>query len=135
MLCHPTEDGLDSKHQFSRTERFWDVVVGSKFETNNPVDLFAPSRQHDDGDVACGLALPQGPAYLHPVDIGKHEIEDDQVGRLLLDGLERVPPAGCSVCLEAGLGEVVADKTPDVGIIIHDQDASHAGYPGLLQEI
>ena len=81
--CILPENRFDPQHQFARAEGFHHVVVGAEFESDDAVDFFAARRQHDDGNPAGVFTLAQGPADFHAVDVRQHEIENDQIRRLL----------------------------------------------------
>lgn len=59
VITHPTQDGLDPRHQLPRFERLGHVVVSPQFQADNAVGGFAASRQHQDRDIRFG---PQPPA-------------------------------------------------------------------------
>src|SRR5262249_31137901 len=115
--------------------RLGNVVVRAELKSNHTIDFFATRGQHDDGNPASILALAKCAADFHAIDIGKHQIEDYEIGKLALNGLYGLT-AVCSSCyFKAGLAEIIADEPLDIGIIIHDQDALHAGYLFLLPGI
>ena len=65
-----------ASEQFTKTERFCDVVVGSEFEAENSVEFLATRRHHDDRNVADGSQFPEDVAT---VEVGKTEIEEDHI--------------------------------------------------------
>ncbi len=68
-------------------ERLRDVVVGAELETEHLVELLAARCQHDDRDVALAA---QTLADLEPVEPRQHDVEDDEVERVLVEAPERL---------------------------------------------
>ena len=79
------KNGFDAKNQFAWTERFHHIVIGAELKSDDTIDFFAACGEHDDGYAAGDLVLAQSPANFHAVDIGKHQVENDQIGRMFLD--------------------------------------------------
>jgi len=52
------QDGLHPRHDFARTVRFADVVVGPQFQSEQTIDFLDPGRGHDDGHPAEAADLP-----------------------------------------------------------------------------
>ena len=69
------EDALDAGDELARVERLRQVVVGADLEADDLVDVLVAGGQHQDRHVG-GLA--DAPADLEPVDVGQHQVEDDQ---------------------------------------------------------
>ena len=67
-------------------ERFRDVVVRAQVQTLRLVGRRALGREEDHGD---GSPLPELAHDLDPVEIGHHDIQEDDVGPDLLGLLER----------------------------------------------
>jgi hypothetical protein len=62
-------------HQLGQPERFGQVVVRSRVQSGDHVELTGPGRQHDDDPVRrCG---PEATAQSHPVDVGQAQVEQD----------------------------------------------------------
>ena len=74
----PPQDGTDAGHELARTERLGDVIVRSELESQHPIHLGRPGRQHDDRDAAERVVLAELPADLEPVGSRQHEVEHDQ---------------------------------------------------------
>ena len=70
--------GPDAGDQLPEAERLDEVVVGAELEAEDPVDLVAPGRDHDDRHVGVGA---QAAAHLVAVDVGQPEVEQHHVGR------------------------------------------------------
>jgi hypothetical protein len=91
--------------ELARRERLGHVVVGPELEPDDPVGLLAAGRQHDHRQAR---ARTDPPAQLEAVCPRKHEIEDDEVGRLALDQL-----AGAISVRGLERREAVALEVPD----------------------
>jgi hypothetical protein len=64
------------RHKFPYGERLGDVVVGPQLQPHDPVYLVVLGSQHNDGHVALG---PDPAADLGAVQLGEHDVQDDQV--------------------------------------------------------
>ena len=89
---------LDAAGELAQRERLGDVVVGAQLQPHHLVDLLGLGRQHDDRHRA---AAAQPPADLEAVEPREHEVEHDEIERLLLEALQRLAAVG-------GLDDVVA---------------------------
>ena len=79
--------GADAGQQLVHAERLGDIVVGARVEGGHLVGLGVADRQHDDRDLR---PSPEAADDLGAVDVGKPEIEEDDVGmrgRRLAEGL------------------------------------------------
>ena len=85
--CSAAQEGADAAAELADRERLGDVVVRAELEPEHLVELVVPRRQHDDRD---GALRAQPPAHLEPVDAGKHDVEHDEVDRLLAEPPERL---------------------------------------------
>ena len=72
-------------------ERLRDVVVGAELEADHLVELVVAGGQHDDRD---GARRPQALADLEPVEPRQHDVEHDEVDRLLRELLQRLFAVG-----------------------------------------
>lgn len=68
---------MDAGDEFAESERFDQIIVGTKFESEHPVDLVTARGHHDDRDRR-GNA--DAPTDLVPVDVGETEIEQHDLG-------------------------------------------------------
>src|SRR6266496_612747 len=87
--------GPDTRDQLPRGERLGHVVVGSHLEAQDFVAFVHTTRHHDHRQVA-GLGILLEPAADFPaVELGNHDVEQDDFGLGLAsapDELSRAPP-------------------------------------------
>ena len=69
--------GADPRQQLAWPERLGDVVVGADLETEHDVDLIVLRTQDDHRHPMAGAA--DLAAHVEAGEVGKHEIEDDDV--------------------------------------------------------
>ncbi|GAB3874278.1 hypothetical protein GCM10029964_015980 [Kibdelosporangium lantanae] len=86
--AHPAQQRTDPRHQLTRAERLGDVVVRAQVQSQQEIVLRGPGGEHQHRQV--GLA-PQDPAHVQAVHTGQHDVEDQQVGAVPADLVERVP--------------------------------------------
>ncbi len=77
---------------------------------------------HDDRDVAVALRALDAPADVEAVHLGEHGVEEDHVGGVLADQLQRREPLRGLDDLEALLVEHPAEHLPDVVLVVDDED-------------
>jgi hypothetical protein len=65
------EDGPDASGELAHRERLHDVVVRPELESQHPVDLLAPSREHQDRDVGRPSDLA---SQVPTVAVGQHDV-------------------------------------------------------------
>ena len=75
----PAQHALHAGDELAWVERLRQIVVGADLEPDDLVDVLVAGGQHQDRDIG-GLA--DAPADLDPVEVGQHQVEDDQRGRL-----------------------------------------------------
>jgi len=74
------EDGAQACEEFASGEGFGQVIVGSHFEADDAVVLFAATGEHEHGDLGVGAKSAQN---LEAIEAGKHHVEDDGVVTIL----------------------------------------------------
>ena len=79
-----THHGADAGDQLTQAERLHHVVVGSQFEPDHAVGFLALGGDDDDRHVR---ALPQAPAHVVAVEVGKAQVEQNEVGRRSVQGI------------------------------------------------
>src|SRR5919106_1975988 len=117
-----SEDLLDRLEERDRAERLGEVVVGAARHRGGPALL--PRRgHHDHPDLRRRGVVLDGGEHVGPGRAGDAHVEQDQVGRVLVDGGERLIPVGCLVDVEPLALEDEAHRLPHRGVVFDDQDA------------
>ena len=118
--------------QFADPERFRHVVVGAGVQSRDFLLFLVAGGKHDHG---AAQPLPELPQYLLPVDPGKSEVEDHEVGRLL----DRAPD---SLFACPGLDDTIAlgrqggpQEAPDGLLVVDDQDQVVALWHGSFDPL
>ena len=88
MASQP-EVGLDAGADFVELERLGHVVGGAHRERRDLVLCLARALRKITGISRSALVGLEAAAHLVPVHLRHHDVEEDQVGRLALDGAER----------------------------------------------
>src|SRR5262249_12300536 len=135
MFAYATENRFHTQDKLAWAEGLHHIIVRADFESYNAIDLFGASRKHNDRNASGAITLAKVSADFQTVNVRQHDVKDDQIGWMFLDAIKGQPATYRRRYLKSGLVQVVADKALDVGIIVHDQDAFHAGYPGLSLKI
>ena len=78
-----SKEGFDAGNERFGAEWFSDVVVGSQLQADDGVRFLGFGSQHDDGEHRGCWSRSKAFADLQSVDLGQHQVENDQVGFLL----------------------------------------------------
>ena len=82
LVPDAAQDGVDPGDDLGQGERLGHVVVAADGQAGHLVlDGVAGGEEEDGHPDPVG---PQPPGHLEPVEVGQHDVEDDQVGRVLL---------------------------------------------------
>lgn len=119
---HSLENRADPGGHFPRAERLDHIVVGTDFQTHDPIDLTIPSGKKDDRNVA---ETPEMLTRLESTDIRQAHIEDDQVRRGVLLVLEgggaKAQPSGVKALALQGEHQRIGDG----GFVFDNQNMRH----------
>ena len=115
-----TQHGADTGHEFTMAERLGDVVVSTELQPDDLVDLGVTRGDHDD---AHRTALPQLTAHLGARDAGHHEVQQHDVGTVVVE----LGQAGSSVLGLGNLEPLLAEHEGGgltVGLLVLDDEYS-----------
>ena len=90
-----------ARDELSRRKGLDEIVVGTKLEANDAILDLALCGEHNDGHVG---RLADGTAHALARELGKHEVENHEVKRVLLE------------LLDGAL--TVADATHDIVLVV-----------------
>jgi len=133
------QDIPEAGHEDPRAERLGHVVVCAEFDAGDDIGLLALRGDHHDRDGAGVLALLELAADLESIEVGQHQIEDDQVRLLTLHDIDGDAAAVHLACAHARALGVELDEFRDLGLVLDDQDLClrirHAGKIGLPRRV
>ena len=118
-LVRPAEDGADPRCELAQRERLGHVVVGAELEADDLVDLGVLRGEHDDRHRGLGA---EDPADLDARELGEHEVEQDEVGSLGPEGLERRATVGGGDGPIALHLEGFDEGLPEGRLVVNDED-------------
>ena len=111
---------MDAGDEFAESERFDQIIVGTKFESEHPVDLVTARGHHDDRDRR-GNA--DAPTDLVPVDVGETEIEQHDLGmKRTVQHLDAGEAGGFASDDESLTLETVLERLGDCVVVFDDQE-------------
>src|SRR5713226_2029414 len=121
------EQRFDACQQFTRAERLGDVIVGAHLEAHDAVGFFATRGEHEDGETIERVIPANFPADIEAGNLGKHEVEKQEIRRRFLQGAQAAAAVERGIDLKTFVREIVANQFDDIAVVFDDQDAFHAG--------
>ena len=126
----PLQHRADPRYQLLHRERLDHVVVGARVESAQLVAFLALRGQHDERDLPGGVAAAKPARELQAAHSRQHPVEQDEIGRKLLDLAVRVHGIRHGARLETGPRERVLHHLPDGGLVLDQKYAlAHRGFP------
>src|SRR5215472_1192260 len=121
MALRAPPEGLDTRDQFAPIERFSQEIVGAE---TKPFDLMVKLNEAGEDQYRRAYARrAQAPQYFVPVDVGKHQIEENDVVIIELADLQAILAEIGRVANEVFLAEHHLDAGCGCRIIL---DKKHA---------
>jgi len=104
--------------QLQNVEGLGDVVVRPTLEADDLVGVLAAGGEHDDGHVG---ELPDAHTGLEPVDLGHHQIQDDEIEGAAAGQLHRLLPVIARLHLVALALQVELDALDQHLLVVYHQ--------------
>jgi len=111
---------LDARDHLLEAERLRHVVVAAQRQAPHRL-LGAVSRGEEQHRRVVALA-PQPPAHLETVDVGQHDVEQQEVRRVRAHGRQGAAPVTGHLDGEAEVAQRGAQEEPDVLLVVDDED-------------
>ena len=113
----------DPGDQLGEPKRFGDVVVRSRIESDDHVDLLRTGGEHDDRQ--CGTFGAHLAADVESVEVGQRQVEQHEVGCVVFEPLER-GEAGVDVDdIEPFGAQHAQQRLADAGVVFDEEQGSH----------
>ena len=123
----PPQLGLHPGRQLQRVEGLCDVVVRPQGQTGDLVHILYPGGEHDDGKQ---VVLPDPLAQGKAVHVGEHDVQDSQIGRILLHMGQSRGRRPEFMDGKALIGQVDLHQVGNGPLVVHHQDLlGHTGIP------
>ena len=122
--------GGDPRQELLDAEGLGHVVVRPQVERGDLVAVAAAGRDHDHPDRRAFADLA---AELEAVDLGEHEVEENDVRAFGLQQLQGAHAVGGDDRLESAHGEVRAHEIDDVGIVLDEEDLRLGRASAIVQ--
>src|SRR5690606_17500285 len=119
------QQSLDPGQELEEAERLAHVVVRAGAQSDHLVDFLGARREHDDRQA--GALLAELAAQVQPAHPRQHHIEDEQIGRVGVGGVESGHAVTGEPDLVAFRLEPIAERGRHRRIVLHDQDPIHSG--------
>jgi hypothetical protein len=113
------EDRLDAGDELAGVEGLRQVVVRAHLEPDDLVDVLVSRAEHENRNVG---ALADAATDVDPVEIGQHQVEDDQQGRARARLLDGVAARAGTAHVEAGALEVHPHERRDARLVLDDEN-------------
>ncbi len=115
----PAQQRPNPGEQLLVGERFHEVVVGAGVEALHAIIGAAESREHEDRNLR-GRTKPA--AHAHAVEAREHDVEHDQVERLVAGKPQRLQAVSDLLDAVPLGGQHAIEGSCQPGVILHDQD-------------
>ena len=126
------QHGVDPGHELVEAEGLGHVVVAPGGESPDLVLGGVARRQEQHG-----RAVPLGPqpsAHLGAVDVGQHDVQEDQVVVAPLGQRHGIAPGGGGVDRETLEAQGGAEQVGDVGLVVDHQDPGQRAHPSMFSD-
>ena len=116
--ARPAQQGPHPGLQLQNVEGLGDVVVRPALEADDLVGVLAAGGEHDDGHVG---ELPDAHTGLEPVDLGHHQIQDNEIEGAVPGQLHRLLPVIARLHLVALALQVELDALDQHLLVVYHQ--------------
>ena len=123
------QDGSNAGAQLLRVEGLDEVVVGAHLQAAHLVFVVVLCGEQDDGDAG---ALTQAAHHFETAHVRHDDVEDDDIGTLLLGDAERFFAIARDDDAEALTGQLELDQTQDAGFVVDGEDQRFDGHTVLF---
>ena len=129
------QHGAKASEKLARTERFWEIVVCTDFETHDSIGFVSARREHQDRDIRM---LTDSLADFESVEVRQHDIENDSIEGLFFERRESGVGSETRDDLEISRLEKLGEHLGQRFVVIDDQSphsqifASVRGSSNLL---
>ena len=125
----PAEECAHAAPELADRERLRDVVVRAELEPEHRVELVVAGGQHDDRHRAlCAQSL----ADLEPVELRQHDVEHDEVDRLLGEPPERLLSIPRRNDSKAVAFEWIGEEFLNRVLVVDEEDGRGVGHSACL---
>ena len=123
-LARAPKHGVDARDELFDREGLYDVVVTSDGE---PVDSIRRGVTGGEKQDRCAEAgFSKAPQDLESVEVGKHDVEDDEVEALVSCGGEGIATVGDGRRREPFEPKRRGNEERDVVLVVDDEDTSNS---------
>jgi hypothetical protein len=119
--------GFDAGDQLSGAERLGHVVVAADLETEHAVDLVGAGREKQDRRARQRRRPANLAAQLEAIHLGKHHVEQDEVGFQPLERFQSPLGAAEHPRFKAVPGQIVVDQRGKFRLVFHNGDSLRHG--------
>ena len=92
---------------------------GAGIEAAHRIKLGALCREHHHREVFRRGVFAQSMQYLKPVNLRKHDVEQNEFGKVFFARIKKLGRGRKSLCLESGLTKRIDREVADVGIVFN----------------
>ena len=111
--------GVDACKQFTWIERLGDVVIGTKFQSDDAVDILAAGCEHQHRrHVFAGAQATQN---LQAVFAGQHQIKDERIKAFAHPNAIHRGSAVGHRNAKAVIAEIAAQEVAQTGVVVNNQ--------------
>jgi hypothetical protein len=128
------DEPVDAIDEFLRAEGLGEVVEGSQFQTKIPRVGGRPSRDDHNGDGRRGRIPAQDLANPEAVQIGQHEVQQDDIRTIGSHAVDGLPAIGSGGHFMAGPDQMIMHQVGQFRFVVYGEDFGAGVHPQSLPD-
>ena len=116
------DEQAEPQDEFSRAERFGQVIVGTQLETGDTVLGPGFGREHDDGNPGSDLPRAQLTANILAPHLRDHQVEHHGRGQFFARQFQACQAVGSFDHDETFFAQMQSNQVENVGLVLDDQN-------------
>ena len=115
----PAQNRPDTGHHLHHAEGLGQIIVRAQVQPHHFIVFRPPGGRDDDRDAGGGRIAPEGFENFDAVHPGQHNIQHNQLGLGMAQGIEQPHAVPEALRLEAGRPQGIQHQLPDAVVILY----------------
>lgn len=113
---------MHPRDKFFRAEGLGQVIERTEIEPEVAGVWRGPGSEDNDGDGGRGRLAAEHFAHAQAIDVGQHEVEQDEIGPAEPDGFKRLTAAGRGLHVVSGFGKMETHEVGHVAFVVNTEN-------------